>query len=442
MPTRFVSRPAREPGSARRPFYPAFVAAAAALLTLAATAPGHDDWTQWRGPERDGSVAPRATGKTWPAGLTLLWEREVGEGYSGPVTDGGDVWVHARRGEREIVTRLRLASGEPVWTREYAAPFEQDDSASGHGKGPYATPALAEGRLFTLGIRAVLSVWDASSGSLRWRADYAREFDPPYPYFGASASPLVWGGLCFVHFGGPPGGEPIEGSMVGAMVALRVSDGGEVWRWEGDGPALGASPVIREVGGRPQLVFKSQKLIVGADPRTGRELWRIPFKVDMDNTIITPLFLGDRLLTSDWEMGMGAWDILPAADAWRATEVWSDRSVSLFTSSPVLVGGHVVGFSHFKKGQLFVMDPMDGEVLWRGEPRWGEHATLIARGDELLVFKEDGTLVVGEVSARGFRTRHTYQVASSRTWAHPAILDDRIIVRDGGRLAVYSIPEP
>jgi outer membrane protein assembly factor BamB len=374
----------------------------------------------------------------WPPHLTLLWEQEVGEGYSGPVTDGQNVWIHARHGEKEVVTCLRLGSGEPVWTREYAAPFQQDDSARGHGKGPYATPALVEGRLFTLGIRAVLSAWDAASGDLQWRADYSEQFAPPYPYFGASASPLVWGGLCFVHFGGPPGEEPTEGSMVGAMVALRVTDGREVWRWEGDGPALGASPVIHEIAGRPQLVFKSQMMIVGADPRTGRELWSIPFKVDMDNTIITPVLLGDLLLTSDWEMGMHAWRILPAGEGWTARELWSDRSVSLFMSSPVLAAGHLVGFSHFKKGQLFLMDPTDGEVLWRGEPRWGEHATLIARGDEVLVFRENGTLVVGEVSGSGFRTSRTYRLGGSTTWGHPALVGDRVLFRSGRRLAVYS----
>jgi outer membrane protein assembly factor BamB len=409
------------------------------LLALSAVAAGQEVWTQWRGPQRDGSLPAVATAeKPWPARLELLWKRDVGEGYSGPVTDGRDVWVHARQGESEVVSLLRLTSGERVWTRQYPAPFEQDESALGHGQGPYATPTLAAGQLFTLGIRAVLSAWDARSGALRWRADYSREFSPPYPYFGASASPLVWDDLCFVHFGGPPGREPTEGSMVGAMVALRVSDGSEVWRWKDDGPALAASPVIREIGGRTQLVFKSQMMIVGVGPRTGRELWRIPFRVDMDNTIVTPLLLGDRLLTSDYEKGLTAWQILFEGEGWTARERWSNRSVSLFTSSPVVAAGLLVGFSHYRKGQLFVMDPADGEVLWQGEPRWGEHATLIARGDEVLVFREDGGLVVGEASPRGFRTLRTYRLGGTTTWAHPALVDGRILFRAGRELAAYS----
>jgi outer membrane protein assembly factor BamB len=392
-------------------------------------------WTQWRGPQRDGSAPARAAPGAWPPELDLLWERDVGEGYSGPITDGQRLWVHARRGGKEVVSSLRLADGEPVWSREYEAPFEQDDDAQAHGEGPYSTPCLDDGRLFTLGIRAILSVWDAEAGTLLWRADYSREFDPSYPYFGASASPFVWGGLCFVHFGGPGGGEPGEG----AMVALRVSDGAEAWRWDAEGPALGASPILHEIVGRLQLVFKSQTLIVGVDPRTGRELWRIPFKVDMDNTIVTPFFVGDRLVTSDYQKGVHAWRIHSDGEGWTVQPLWENAAVSFFMSSPVLASRQLVGFSHFKKGQLCGLDPIDGEVLWRGEPRWGEHASLIASGDEVLVFREDGSLIVGEVSGKGFRTVRSYRVGRSLTWAHPAIVDDRLIVRDGNRITVYGI---
>jgi outer membrane protein assembly factor BamB len=343
--------------------------------------------------------------------------------------------VHSRRGGNEVVSSLRLEDGDLVWSREYPAPFQQDPSATNHGEGPYPTPALADGRLFTFGARSVLSAWDAGSGDLAWRADYAREFDPAYPYFGAVASPLVWGGLCFAPFGGAREGDPGKG----AMVALRVADGQEAWRWTGEAPATGASPIIREIAGQPQLVFKSKALIVGADPRTGRELWRIPFRVSQDNTIVTPLFAGDRLVTSDYQMGVWAWRILPDGDGWSVRELWENPAVSIFTSSPVLAAGQLVGLSEKRRGQLCGLDPVDGEIRWRGEPRWGEHASLIARGDEVLVFREDGSLVVGEVSANDFHIVRDYRLGKTTAWAHPAIMDNRIIVRDGDRIAVYGM---
>jgi outer membrane protein assembly factor BamB len=406
-----------------------------AALVLIGTAPSHGQWTQWRGPERDGSV--RAGPREWPPRLELLWQRDVGGGYAGPVTDGRRVWVHSRRGGNEVVSSLRLDDGELVWRGEYPAPFQQDPSAINHGKGPYPTPALADGRLFTFGARSVLTAWDAGSGDLLWRADYASEFDPAYPYFGAVASPLVWGGLCFVPFGGATEQDPGRG----AMMALRVADGQEAWRWTGEAPATGASPIVREIAGQPHLVFKSKALIVGVDPQTGRELWRIPFRVSQDNTIVTPVFVGDRLITSDYQMGAWAWRILPDGGGWSVRELWENPSVSIFTSSPVLAAGLLVGLSETRKGELFGLDPANGEIRWRGEPRWGEHASLIARGNEVLVFREDGSLLVGKVSLDGFETIRRYGVGGSLMWAHPAILGDRIIVRDGDRIAVYGVSQ-
>ena len=400
--------------------------------------PDSADWPQWRGPLRTGAARAPFRAQDLPPRLTRLWEREVGGGYAGPVVSGGRVWVHSRQGGREVVRALGLGDGEVLWSRSYPAPFRQDDDALEHGLGPYATPAFADGRLFTFGVTAVLSAWDAATGELLWRRASADEFDPGFPYFGAAASPLVWGGLCFVHLGGHER-DGMEDAGAGAMVALRVSDGREVWRWSGDGPALGASPVVQLIDGRPQLVFKSMRLILGLDPATGRELWRKPFQMPMDNTIVTPLFLGDRLLTSDYDSGFLAWRIERLGEAWRIRRLWRHREVSLFNSSPVLAGGLVVGFSHLRRGQLFVLDPKDGAVLWRGPPRGGEHATLISWSDEVMVIQEGGTLLLAEVSRAGLRPFRKYRLGHSVAWSHPAVVGDRIVFRDGTRLAVSRL---
>jgi outer membrane protein assembly factor BamB len=223
------------------------------------------------------------------------------------------------------------------------------------------------------------------------------------------------------------------------MVALSVAEGRERWRWTGDSAGLGASPVVQVIGGQPHLVFKARASIVGVDPRAGRELWQIPFPVDMENTIVTPLFVGDVLVTSDYQKGMHAWRIQRKGHGWTTRELWRHREVSLFTSSPVVAGGQVIGFSEFKRGQLFGLNPRDGRVLWRGDGRWGDHASLIAWGNQVLVFREDGSLVVGDISGGRFQELRRYRLGGRLMWGHPAMVDDRIVVKDGDRLAVYRI---
>jgi outer membrane protein assembly factor BamB len=282
----------------------------------------------------------------------------------------------------------------------------------------------------------VLSAWDAATGNLLWRRESGKEFSLAFPYFGAAASPLVWERLCFIHLGGDDRNKA-DNPGIGAMVALRVADGREQWRWAGDGPAVGASPIICAIGGSMQLIFKTKRKIVALDPRTGRELWQFPYRIDQDNTIVTPVILGDRLVTSDYQFGVAAWQIRSSGGAWTAHPLWRTREASLFMNSPVLAGGTVVGFSHFHKGQLFAVDPTNGKVLWMGVPRSGEHASLVSYGNHLLVFREDGWMEVGEVSLHDFRLLRRYHLGDSVCWGHPALVDNRILVRDGTLLAAY-----
>ena len=67
------------------------------------------------------------------------------------------------------------------------------------------------------------------------------------------------------------------------------------------------------------------------------------------------------------------------------------------------------------------------------------HVPLISWGEELLALRGNGRLVVGEVFPDAFRPVHTYRLGRDMTWAHPAIVDGRIVIRDGTRLAVYRL---
>lgn len=410
------------------------------ILTLSFMLPGLclAQWPQWRGPARDGTVQAAPRNGNWPEKLSLLWQRDVGGGYSGPVGDSEFLYVHSRQDGKETVTCLRMSDGRTVWTQSYDAPFRQDEAGLAHGSGPYSTPSLSGGRLFTFGVRGVLIAWDAATGRRLWTKDSAWEFKSPFPAFGEASSPLVWEDLCYVHLGGHDR-EKYETYRAGAMVALNVADGSERWRWTREPASIGSSPVICHFEGQPQLVFKAKRGIFGLNPRNAWQIWEIPYQISQDNTIVTPVCANGLLLTSDYDWGIAAWSI-PAAGAKRPVrQVWKHRDASIFTSTPVLISGVLVGFSHFRKGQIFGLDPATGRVLWRGDPRSGEHASLIGWGNELLFFREDGSLIVAEISRSGFRPLRTYILGGKVAWAHPAVIGNRIVVRDGERLVVYSL---
>jgi outer membrane protein assembly factor BamB len=148
-------------------------AAALAISIAAAPQTSHKaaapatDWPQWRGPSRDGSIAVLPA--QWPKTLKKRWEIPVGAGHASPVVSGNRVVVMAREGEQEIVRALDLMSGKEIWRAAYDAPYVVNPAAQSHGPGPKSTPAIAGGRVFTLGITGILSAFDLATGTLIWR---------------------------------------------------------------------------------------------------------------------------------------------------------------------------------------------------------------------------------------------------------------------------------
>jgi outer membrane protein assembly factor BamB len=128
--------------------------AVAGLALFAATV--HGQWPQWRGPARDGVVPASSVPAAWPEKLSLSWRQDVGEGYSSPMVNDGRVYLLSRSDPDEIVSAFELESGEPIWRARYPSSFTKNQYATAMSKGPFSTPLVAGGRLFTLGVSAVL----------------------------------------------------------------------------------------------------------------------------------------------------------------------------------------------------------------------------------------------------------------------------------------------
>lgn len=147
---------------------------------------------------------------------------------------------------------------------------------------------MSGGRLFTLGVTAILSAYDAASGKLLWRKDWSKEIDTSKLFTGTAMSPLVHGGMLIVRVGDDGGG---------AFHAFDPASGKERWSLAGHGPGY-ASPIVTTVAGVRHLVTMTDKAVVGIDPAAGRLLWQIPFPDEWNENIVTPVVAGDVLVVS------------------------------------------------------------------------------------------------------------------------------------------------
>ena len=399
------------------------------LAMFAAGLSRADDWPQWRGPQRDGHLAGFVAPESWPAKLEQQWEVEVGTGHCSPVVVGDQVFVFSRQDENEVVRSLNLADGRERWSRSYSAPYEMNPAARGHGKGPKSTPVVADGRLFTLGISGILSCWEADSGKRLWQHEFSSEFDKTSPLFGTAMSPVVESGLLIAHVGG---------HNDGALTAFDPGTGQVRWQWDGDGPAY-TSPILTTLAGTRQVITQSQAACIGVSPTDGKLLWEMPFETQYLMNIVTPVLQGDLVVYSGYRKGTFAHRLQKRGGKWTIEEIWHNPDLSMFMSSPVKVGGRLLGFAQEKKGQFFSLDISTGKTLWTSDGRQGDNAALLAAGDAVLALTTNAELIVFKAGADAFDTLARYKVADTPTWAHPVVVGGNVLIKDKDSLALWKI---
>ena len=397
-----------------------------AALALAITPHLHaQDWPQWRGPGRDGAIAAFTAPAAWPRALTRRWQVEVGTGYATPLVVADRVYTFTRQGEEEVLRAMDAATGKQLWRAAYPAAFTMNPATQQHGPGPKSTPTYADGRLFTLGMTGVVLAFDAREGRVLWQAPAP----PVQPQYHTAMSPLVEGNLVIVHVGGQDNG---------ALTAFDVATGKVVWQWTGDGPAY-SSPIVATLGGTRQVIAFTQENFVGVALDTGTLLWRRPYTTPATTTAQTPVVFKDMVIESGRANGITAFRPTRAGGAWTTPNVWHTDEVSVHMSDVVAVDGVIYGLSHLNRGQYFALDLETGKVLWKGEPRRAEHAAMARAGGTIFSLEDDGELVVMRASRTGFEPVAQYQVATSATWAQPAISGGRIFVKDVSSLTLWTI---
>jgi outer membrane protein assembly factor BamB len=397
--------------------------------SLGAQAPARDTWPQWRGPARTGVLTVDEAPTMWPPELKKGWSVQVGEGYSSPIAGGGRVFVHARRDPDEVVLAIDLATGRVAWEQKYAAPIEKNPYAKQMAKGPYSTPLLSEGRLYTLGTTAILSAWNASTGALVWRKDFSSRIDTSKLFCGTAMSPLLTKSGIIVHVGDDRGGS---------ILALDPATGKEKWTTSVRGPGY-ASPTEVTLGGVPQIVTMTTRSVMGVDLATGTVLWEFPFDDEWNENIVTPVATADGVIVSGVRQGTRRLTVAKSGSAWSATAAWHTPDVAMYMSSPVLARGTLYGHSSKRKGQFVAMDPGTGKVLWATEGRNATSASVVAAGNHLVYLTTESQMIITPVDPAAFNEVRRYTVAPSTIYAQPIVLRNQVIVRDASSVTQWTL---
>jgi len=379
------------------------------------------DWPGFRGPERDSIVRGLRIATDWSLSPPVqMWRRPIGPGWSSFAVRGDLLYTQEQRGSDEIVSCYKVSTGAPVWRHRDAVRFYESNG----GAGPRATPTLSGGRVYTFGATGILNALDAATGAVVWSRNATSDTGKKVPDWGRTSSPLVVDDVVIVH--------------AGLLVAYDLATGNRRWF----GPTRGgsySSPHLVTIDGVSQVLMLSGAGATSVAPADGKVLWEHEWP---GGSIVQPAVTaeGDVLINSmDMAGGVGVRRIAVAhgPGGWTVEERWTSSALKPYFNDFVLHDGHAFGFDG---SILACIDLKDGKRTWKGG-RYGNGQLILLRDqDLLLVLSEEGELALVRATTEKFAEIARFPALDGKTWNHPVLVGDVLLVRNGQEMAAFRLP--
>jgi outer membrane protein assembly factor BamB len=401
----------------------AFPIASLVLLSITALHAAAD-WPQWQGPDRTRVSKETGLLQQWPAaGPPVVWTATgLGSGYGSIAVAGDRVFVQGVRSRNSVVIALNRADGKEVWSK--ALGVSQSDD---RGPGPRSTPTVDGDRLYVLTENGDLACLK-TDGTAVWQRNILRDFGGRQLQWLISESPLVDGPHVVVSPGGPAAG----------MVKLDKMSGKTVWTSKDLSDTAGYSSIIAAdvQGVRTYLTFTASAG-VGVRASDGRVMFRYPKAANYVANVATPIFSNNKVFfSSAYGTGGALLDLTVQNGEVRAKEVYFTRSMNNHHGGIVLVDGYLYGFND---SILTCLEFATGKMMWR-DRSVGKGSVTFADG-HLYIQSENDMFGLAEATPSGYREKGRFRIPDKGlpSWAHPAISDGRLYVRNQDTLVAYDI---
>ena len=359
------------------------------------------DWTNWRGPARDGISLEKGLPTSWsPKGENLAWKAPYG-GRSTPIVMGDRVFLFNSAGEGESMQErlmcLNADTGKLLWEHRLNV-YESDVPTRRIAwSAPVGDPAT--GNIYTFGACNELTAF-SNDGKVLWGRSLTEEFGSWTTHGGRTASPIIEGNLIIV-------GTIIDGwgdtaQRKHRFYAFDKTTGECVWTSAPGGrpyDTVYPTPIGATINGmRLIIVGGADGQVYAMKAQTGEPVWTYAItKRGINNcavingTTVVASHSEENLNTN--EMGMiTAIDATGKGALSKGNVKWTVLGIRGGYSSPIIDGDRVYQIDD--SANIFAFDINTGKELWKHTIGTLQRASPVLADGKLYVGTENGKFFI------------------------------------------------
>ncbi|MGH9632274.1 MAG: PQQ-binding-like beta-propeller repeat protein, partial [Bryobacteraceae bacterium] len=359
------------------------------------------DWTDWRGPLRNGTSPEKNLPEEWsPGDENLAWKAPYG-GRSAPIVMGNRVFVFNSIGEgetlQERVMALDADSGKVLWKYQFNVYSSDVPPHRAAWSAPAGDPET--GNVYVFGVGGTL-LGLSNDGKVLWERPLAEEMGLVTTHGGRTVSPVIDGDLVIVS--GVSSGWGNQSRASHRFMAFDKKTGKTVWVSTPGGRPYDTTyspPLIADVNGTRLLMAGGGDGAVHAiKAATGEPVWSYEVSKRGINTGValngtTAIISHSEENLEGSEMGLRA-----AIDATHQGKIgpeqikWSFKGFQGGLSSPIVDGDRIYQIDNGAK--LYAFDVTTGKALWDLPLGTIQKASPVLADGKLYVGTENGKFFI------------------------------------------------
>lgn len=379
------------------------------LLTLSAQAvAAGGDWTDWRGPARDGSSPEKNLPVKWsPMGDNLAWKVPFG-GRSAPIVMSNKLFLQNSVGKgetlQERVQCFNADTGKLLWEHHFNVYLSDVPPHRVGWASPVGDPST--GNIYVLGVGGSLLAL-SNDGKLLWERSLGEDFGLLTTHGGRTVSPIIEGDTVIVSgitFGW---GDHSRGAH--RFMAFDRKTGETVWVSSPGGRPYDttyAPPIVTNINGTRLLIQGvSDGGVYAIKVGTGEPVWKyIVSKRGLNTGVVvhgtTALITHSEENLDSSEMGMiAAVDAAAKGDIGKEQIKWNVKGFQGGFSSPVIDGDRMYQIDN--GANLAAFDIATGKQLWLLNLGTIQKASPVLADGKLYVGTENGKFFILKPTATG-----------------------------------------